>query len=95
MTIAFDSTITISPDVMVRKVGEESVLLDLKTERYLGLDDVSSRFWEVLTDGGSMNSAYDSLLAEFEVSPDRLRNDLGAFVQELLRLGLVQLENQP
>lgn len=79
---------------MVRKVGEESVLLDLKTERYLGLDDVSARFWEVLTTGESVQSAYEILLAEFDVDPDRLSQDLDDFVQELLHLGLVQLNAQ-
>lgn len=75
---------------MVRKVGEESVLLDLKTERYLGLDDVSARFWDLLTSGGSIQSAYETLLAEFEVDPERLRNDLDDFVQELVQFGLVE-----
>jgi hypothetical protein len=90
MALAFDSTISASPDVMIRKVGEESVLLDLKTERYLGLDDVSARFWDLLTSGGSIQSAYDTLLAEFEVDPDRLRNDLDDFIQELVQFGLVE-----
>jgi hypothetical protein len=94
MALAFDSIISISPDVMVRKVGEESVLLDLKTERYLGLDDVSARFWDLLTSGGSIQSAYETLLAEFEVDPERLRNDLDDFVQELVQSGLVQ-QSQP
>lgn len=89
MALAFDSTISVSPDVMIRKVGEESVLLDLKSERYLGLDDVSARFWDLLTSGGSIQSAYDTLLAEFEVDPDRLRKDLDEFVQELVQFGLV------
>lgn len=75
---------------MVRKVGEESVLLDLKTERYLGLDDVSARFWDVLTSEGSIQSAYETLLAEFDVDPERLRNDLDDFVQELFQFGLVE-----
>lgn len=75
---------------MVRKVGEESVLLDLKTERYLGLDDVSARFWDLLTSGGSIQSAYETLLNEFEVDPDRLRKDVDDFVQELSELGLVE-----
>lgn len=94
MSIAFDSSISPSPDVMVRKVGEESVLLDLKTERYLGLDDVSARFWDLLTGGGTVQSAYDSLLTEFEVEPERLRQDLDDFVQELVRFGLVE-RSQP
>src|SRR5258705_3544745 len=90
MALAFDSTISISPDVMIRRVGEESVLLDLKTERYLGLDDVSARFWDLLTSGGSVQSAYETLLNEFEVDPDRLRKDVDNFVQELSELGLVE-----
>lgn len=94
MAIAFDSTISISPDVMVRKVGEESVLLDLKTERYLGLDDVSARFWDLLTSGGTIQSAYETLLTEFEVDPERLRNDLNDFVHELVQFGLVE-QSQP
>jgi hypothetical protein len=69
-------------------------LLDLKTERYLGLDDVSARFWDLLTSGGSIQSAYDTLLAEFEVDPERLRNDLDDFIQELRQLGLVE-QSQP
>ena len=94
MALAFDSTISVSPDVMIRKVGEESVLLDLKTERYLGLDDVSARFWDLLTNGDSIQSAYETLLAEFEVDPERLRNDLNDFVQELVQFGLVE-QSQP
>ena len=62
---------------------------DLKTELYLGLDAVSARTWQVLTSGGSLQQAYDTLLAEFEVQPERLRADLEEFVQELMRLGLV------
>ena len=90
MTLPFDSIISISPDVMVRKVGEESVLLDLKTERYLGLDDVSARFWDLLTSGEPIQSAYGKLLEEFEVAPERLRKDLDAFLQELIQFGLIE-----
>jgi hypothetical protein len=75
---------------MVRQVGNEAVLLDLKTERYLGLDGVSSRIWQVLTAGGTLQAAYDTLLAEFDVDPERLRADLQEFTQELLQLGLVE-----
>ena len=90
MSIPFDSSVSTSADVMIRKIGDESVLLDLKTERYLGLDDVSTRIWEVLTTGGSIQSAYETLLAEYDVDAERLRQDLEDFVRELLQLGLVQ-----
>ena len=90
MAIPFSSRLSVSADVMVRQVGDEAVLLDLKTERYLGLDDVSNRIWQVLTAGGTVQAAYDTLLAEFDVDPERLRSDLEEFVQQLLEFGLVE-----
>jgi len=90
MAIVFNSHFSVPADVMVRHVGNESVLLDLKTEQYMGLDDVSTRFWQLLTGGGSIQSAYERLLEEFDVEPEQLRKDLEEFIQELLRLGLIQ-----
>jgi hypothetical protein len=90
MEIPFDSQLSVSSDVMIRQVGDEAVLLDLKTERYVGLDGVSTRIWQVLTSGGTVQAAYDTLLAEFDVEPERLRTDLEEFVQELLQFGLVE-----
>ena len=79
---------------MVRQIGEETVLLDLKTERYLGLDDVSSRIWQEVTAGVSIQTAYETLLSEYEVEPETLRKDVDDFVQELVRLGLIKLDNE-
>jgi hypothetical protein len=90
MSIPFSSHLAVSTDVMIRQVGNEAVLLDLKTERYLGLDDVSNRIWQVLTSGGTVQAAYDTLLAEFDVDAERLRSDLEEFVQQLLQFGLVE-----
>lgn len=92
MVTQFDSKISISPDVMIRQVGGESVVLDLKTERYLGLDEVATRMWQVLTSADSIEAAHQSLLAEFDVQGEQLRRDLDEFVQELLQLGLIGLE---
>ena len=94
MPIPFSSRLLPSVDVIVRLVGEEAVLLDLKTERYLGLDAVSVRFWQVITDGKSLEDAHQALLSEFEVEPERLRADLEEFAQELVNLGLAEQRNQ-
>lgn len=90
MAIPFNSQFSIPADVMVRQVGEEAVLLNLKAEQYMGLDSVSHRAWQVLTAGGTVQQAYEALLAEYDVAPERLRTDLEEFVQELLQHGLVE-----
>jgi hypothetical protein len=87
------SRVSVAPDVLFRVVGDESVLLNLKTEMYLGLDSVGTRIWHVLTDSPSLEDAYATLLGEYEVEPGRLREDLHEFVQELLAQGLLEIHS--
>ena len=44
----FSSRITTAPDVMFRIIGDEAVILNLKSELYLGLNPVGTRFWTAL-----------------------------------------------
>jgi Coenzyme PQQ synthesis protein D (PqqD) len=90
--IEFSSRLSVAEDVMIRPVGDESVLLDLKSTKYLGLDEISTRIWQLVTNGNALQIAYDTLVEEYDVDPERLRKDLDEFVQELLDLGLVNLD---
>ena len=93
MTHSFSSRATISPDVLCRLVGNETVLLNLKTELYLGLDPVGTEMWTTLTNTSSLQAAYDTLLQQFDVEPERLCQDLDEFVGKLLEQGLIQLHS--
>jgi len=44
--------------VPVRFLDQESVLLNLETERYFGLDETGTRMWQLLTTSPSINAAY-------------------------------------
>jgi hypothetical protein len=80
-----------APKVLFRELGGEAVILDLKTERYLGLDETGTRMWRLLTELDSIQAAYAALLDEYEVEPDRLREDLVRFVEELSSHGLIEI----
>ena len=43
--------IEISEDVLFQEVGGETVLLDLASEQYFGLDAVGTRIWQLLGEG--------------------------------------------
>jgi len=90
----FESRVSASPDVMVRQVGEESVVLNLKTEQYMGLDDIATSMWNALTTSESVEAAYKGLAANYDVDGEQLRRDLDDFVQELIRLGLIAVGDQ-
>lgn len=92
MTLSFAQRIVMKPDVMIRTVGEESVILNLKTELYLGLDPVGTRMWVALTESPTIQRAFESILAEFDVGADELRADLEEFIGKLLEHQLIEIE---
>jgi hypothetical protein len=77
--------------VLISKLQDESVILNLDSERYFGLDDVGTRILTVLTDSGSIEAAYELLLAEYDVDRTVLRQDLLALIESLLQQGLIQV----
>jgi hypothetical protein len=88
-SFTFDQRVTPSPDALVRVVGVESVVLDMASGRYLGMNPVGTRVWELLAAGKTPDDAVTAILEEFEVQEPVLRADVSAFVGELFRLGLV------
>ena len=91
MPRSFSSRVNTAPDVMLRIIGEEAVILNLKSELYLGLDPVGTRMWMVLHDAPSIQAAYELLPAEFEVEPERLHRDLDKLLEQMLEQGLIEL----
>ena len=87
----FSSRVTTAPDVMFRIIGDEAVLLNLKSELYLGLNPVGTRFWTALHEASSIQAAYESLLSEFDVAPERLRHDMDELLGQLLDQKLIEV----
>jgi hypothetical protein len=71
-------------------VQDETVLLDLKQERYYGLDDVGSRVWELIGAGLAPAQLIEHLVREYDVDASRLRADLAALLDELVSAGLLE-----
>ena len=90
---AFQGKVSIPDGVLVRELQGESVLLNINTESYFGLDDVGTRMWGVLAASPSVEAAYETLLSEYEVEPERLRADLRQFIDKLKELGLIKLSD--
>ena len=92
--INFSDKITVPDTVLFRELDGESVLLNLKTESYLGLDDVGTRMWTVLTSQPSVKAAYEALLSEYDVSSETLRSDLERLLGQMLEHGLITLKHE-
>jgi len=80
-------------NVLIRELQGESVLLNLDSEAYYGLDEIGTEMWAALVAAPSVDAAYRDLLARFEVEPERLRDDIAKFVGELAQAGLVDVSD--
>lgn len=79
----------ISPDVLFQEIEGETVLLDPNAEHYYALDDVGTRFWQLLNEHGDVDVAVAAMLGEFDVDEPTLRSDLDALLARLREAGLV------
>ena len=89
--ISLQQKVTISKEVLSQEVDEESVLLDMKSESYFGLDEVGTRIWQLLKNGSDLQNVFEILLAEYEVGEDELKKDLQEHIAQLVDAGLISL----
>ena len=83
--------ITIPTQVMARQVGQETVILDLASGTYFGLDPVGARIWQLMVEGKALAEVCESMLAEYEVTPEKIEFDVLALAQDLSAKQLISV----
>ena len=81
--------LAIPTQVMARTVGDETVLLDLASGTYFGLDPVGARIWQLIGEGKALADICTAVLDEYEVERVQLETDVLRLTGELLQRGLV------
>jgi hypothetical protein len=71
--VSFANRAIVPEHVLVRHLDGESVLLNLNTEKYFGLDAMGTRMFALVTASPCIESAYEKLLEEYEVQGEVLR----------------------
>lgn len=84
--------VVLSPDALFQEIGGEGVILDLRSSSYFGLDEVGVRLWQLLKSDPNPKAAFESLLAEYDVEPSQLEQDLAKLVGQLVDAGLATVD---
>ena len=87
--VKLDTKLSIPPQVMSRLVGDETVLLDLASGMYFGLDDVGKRIWESVAEGQSLGETAAIIATEYEVDEAQAQAELIEFATDLVERGLL------
>ena len=91
MEVSFSDRVEVPNHVLVCSLEKELVLLSLELECYFGLDEIGTRMWQALTNAETIDDAYGILSAEFDVDPERLRQDLSELLGKLTEKGLLRI----
>ena len=74
---------------MSRLVDDETVILDLESGMYFGLDGVGKRIWEAVAEGKTLRDIAATISSEFEVEEAQALNDIFEFTADLVERGLL------
>jgi len=88
--ISLDSQLRCAPDVLSRNLDGETVLLDLESGTYFGLDAVGTRIWELIGQNQPLSTILEFILDEYEVDEQRARTDLLELLEALVAKGLIR-----
>jgi hypothetical protein len=91
LMLTLKTKVIIPKDVLFHKVGEEMVLLNLVNGKYFSLDDVGADIWSLIVEKGDLDAVHQSLLQQYEVTPQNLEQDLLELAGRLVENELLQI----
>ncbi len=86
-----DTRIQRTDTALSSPVADELVMFDTAHGKYYGMNDIASAIWERLDEPVTVQEVCDSLVAEFDVSPEECRRDVTAFLIRLKEKDLIRV----
>jgi len=90
--VSLPSRVTIPQHVVFRAFVEETVVLNLESGRYHGLNPTAGRMLELLGEIGEVDAVAARVADETGESPGRVADDLREFCSSLAQRGLIEVE---
>ena len=86
------STIGVPEHVVYRQFAAETVLLNLETGQYHGINPTGGRMLEVLEKVATVREAAAQLAEEYDERPEEIERDVREFCANLADRGLIEID---
>lgn len=83
--------IELAEHVLFRPVNDSGVMLDMETERYIGLDETALRMVQTATESPNLAETVETLSELYDADSARIEKDLLDLVADLDKRGLIRL----
>src|SRR3982751_2250343 len=90
MTFSLDDRATVPDGVVSRELDGETVLLNLETGIYFGLDAVGTDMWRAIREAATLGDALTAVRGQYDVDEETIRVDFLQLADELVAKGLLQ-----
>jgi len=91
MTLPLQTVVVAIAEQASVDLEDEAAILDLKTGVYFGLNEVGAHVWRQLQQPRTVGELRDSIVAEYQVEPERCERDLQALLQDLVAHHLIEV----
>lgn len=83
------------PQVATRTVDGEAVIVLADSGQVNVLNPVGTRMWELMDGKRNIQQIVDAICEEFDVSEEEAKRDLEEFLQQLIDVNAIVLQEQP
>lgn len=81
-----------SDDLLCRSVDDTVIMLDLRSQHYLGLNQSGAELWALIARGAHRDELVEALRVRYGLSDDDAARDVGALVEQLTAAGLLDVD---
>ncbi len=91
---ALHNVVAVTQGQISSDLAGESVILDLTSGVYYGLNEVGAKIWQLIQQPCTIQAIQHSLLQEYDVDPQICTQDLLQLLQELQAAGLINISHE-
>ena len=88
------STVVAVREQVSSELAEESVILNLKSGVYYGLNAVGAWIWSRIQNPQIVSSLQEEMLGKYDVDPELCERDLLAILRDLVAAELIEVKNE-
>lgn len=86
-------SLRVNQAVVSAELDNETVLLNVETGIYFGLDEVGSQIWTLLLAGQEQQAIVAHLLDVYDAEPSVVQTDVAEFIESLTAKGILCLDD--
>jgi hypothetical protein len=87
------SLVYLQPDQVSCELGDNHVILSLRTGVYFGVNELGSFIWKAMADAKPVHDIRDSVLAHYDVTTERCERDLFDLLSRLSAERLIEIRD--